>query len=73
MSRSNVYGLDFLRREHTLDEQEDADGKNREEDGEDEDQQDGPFKWASTASAASGIAVARKSDLEKQFDAIQFN
>ncbi len=72
MSRSNVYGLDFLRREHTLDEQEDADGKNREEDGEDEDQQDGPFKWASTASAASGIAVARKSDLEKQFDVIHF-
>ena len=60
---SNAYGLDFLRREHTLD-----------DDGDEERPDTPPSKttlaWADGDALAA--AVAHKPDLEKQFDVIHF-
>ena len=65
---SNVYGLDFLRREHTL-----------QDDGTPKDHYPGPtaavtrtssLNWADLEAMAA--SVAHKSDLEKQFDVIHF-
>ena len=66
---SNVYGLDFLRREHTLEDDGTA-KKARAHTPPPEVTRTASLSWADVEAMAA--AVAHKSDLEKQFDVIHF-
>jgi TFA2 Winged helix domain 2 len=67
-SSSNVYGLDFLRQEHTLD--EDGDPRVRSSNLSPPHPTSSALAWADGDYLAA--SVAHKPDLEKQFDVIHF-